>query len=195
MVDADFMYLINCAKSTKKSSFIIDAYGIYGVSDGNTSLSVINISTGLEPGTIYYLNTVIIKFIIDNNIQNLENFMEKNCRIRYGRINILDMYGRVADRISRSKAIVVDNMKQNEDFMSNIGGKSSDGANKYIHLNSFIMYIYKGFFPINNKDKVSMTVYIDESDMSTVLAHVATDKGKYIINDFVNYLYIPRIEQ
>ena len=66
--------------------------------------------------------------------------------------------------------------------------KASNGAVKFLSGVDFLMYLYSSLHPINKPDSVTMNIY--RYDDISYLAEYIISKKKFVINEYIRYLYL-----
>lgn len=79
-------------------------------------------------------------------------------------------------------------LKENESFMLAQAMKASNGAVKFLSGADFLMYLYSSLHPINKPDSVTMNIY--RYDDISYLAEYIISKKKFVINEYIRYLYL-----
>lgn len=83
--------------------------------------------------------------------------------------------------------VVIEDLKENEDFNEILNLRATDGAKKLIIDNKFLMYMHGAMHPVTKTDSISLKIYLYDS--ISFIAEFIVDKKKYQIHEFVRYRY------
>jgi len=195
MLPVDCVRLYDIMKSMKCDIYHIYKNVIIGIDKFSTSLSEVICDTKVEGS--YEIDKDTMKLIADKCQEiikdekvNAEYYISRYSQKNYRATELEMMYMNILSILS-SKIVpdlVVDSVKSNEEFMKILSNKSADGANFFKINDKYIMSIYSGLLPINKSDKVSLEIYnIDEY---SYISKFIINKGKFVINKFIKYLFI-----
>ena len=202
-------YIVKIVKATKKENVVIKDNTIYAMDYYYNTLSVAQCYEyeSFLPDTFsttltslnYILNSIlkedmnpIIYLCEHNGMKCLYYTQTETCIFDDTKIlnTISDAYIRTV--VSKSKEPIYSNnlIKDNEEFNRALSIKAKDGATLCKISDgqkNYIMSVFTTIHPITKSDKVTMNIY-DEG--KTFLSECIIDKKKYIIYEYIRYLYI-----
>ena len=169
--------IIKLAKSLKRDLIMITNNYIAGTDIYRCMLSMINEgSTETFAGSMAELN----------NRNNPDYYIGSERTAQ----EITGLIKRTFDAIEgRQPVFSVDNLKCDESFNDALSKKMSDGAYTYILNMRYPMYMFSSLHPVNKSDKIKCEIF-DIGDNKTYMAHFIIYKPKYMIHEYIRYLYL-----
>lgn len=182
--------LMKIFKSMKSNDLLIYPTQIIGVNNEySVYTSVNNVYTGLEEGTWCNISmdnlNIIDKHLINNPDTDILEAMKQFGK-EYGIYTIAAGYNSIQNYILHAgqPSIYIEDLKQNEDFISIMNHKAADGAFPFKITREDIIYIYPQLIPVNKPDKISLLLY-RINDVS--IACFRIDKKICIIDRYISY--------
>lgn len=189
----EFLKIIDIVRGMKSKVVNIYPDKIIGSDDDEGSYSLISeVICDTKATRKYRIHADILKYI--NSMDNIDNYNEalSNLSISSGYVGIDILEQRYITALNmttrhESDYIVAD-LKENNDFNEIIAKKAKYGASLLALNNKYVLSIYKGLVPVNKSDKLSLELF-DIND-TMFIARFAVNKRKFIINKYVQYLFI-----
>lgn len=208
----NFLKLFDYAKMLKKKYIYINNEFILGTDDDFCSLAIMNISDfsvleeinkeyDINNLNIFFNKNEIIALIKDNKFAYIRTDNNEVSVVYdasgFSRLwvghsremnKVIKMASKITDiTIVRPKPIIyqLDDIRTNSDITDTLSMKAGDGMNM-LNLDSNIITMYGGMYPITAKDKVSMKLY--DCEDGSILSEMIIYKPKYImIKSYIRY--------